>query len=700
MPRTDFRPSIHGWPFTNWFEVTLGLFDTPWGPLFDLSTHMGFCGGMCWTALRRYYAGASIAREPVTTPVSGDPLYVEIAAVQVQSLPISTLMRIADWQESPDMGHMWNPHHSLGHRTQQQWSGVRSLLDAGRPVTLTLIASSNDYNPVDLKNNHRVVAFAYEERGLYPTDWVHGDRNDNIRKILIRIYDPNHPNDDDVFLTFFTGCDDSWIGLFHNRGDSFHGFFLDDEARAYAYGFPTTLAIVACTQTEIVSAGWAHYDLTFGWRCKVIPYFTIEIDGTRWSSNPGAGAAFQEAFDDIAPTNSDTKQCPSVAGSQTVKLRLPRRCTRVSVRLMDSDEFVQTIEVDATPSIQCFPYVHTARTERDPGIIWDRIEDADLFIADEAPSEVAVEQLDTSPFRWIESRYLVRVQDHRDSHSDLTRAIVQVLDRTRIGNVVVPVLASIVESNLAPPTRTSGTVSTVRGEVTTQTANLPTLSSTAQPIFAGFSDPADYDNDTRVEFAFQSVDRFGVAVQGRATFYARSLIHDETTLEVNVFDPSKVAMLEMRARKLIELGLLSTVIELPDEPPGVIVGPPNVPVAPGIGPHPPRRPHVDPDAFVKKLRANRVIQAEIGAAQKATWNSVKAWQSVWKHQSELLKSPLQVDDSRTVSLKEIGGRYAFNQDVKHALQQELDGIVLQTLTDAAVDGLCKQPGFLDKLKRL
>jgi hypothetical protein len=223
MTTTSFKPSIHGWPFPNTFEyrVDFNLVNK------SVSTTMGFCGGMCWLALRRFYNAVPIDRN-TSSPQQGDPLYDDIFSVQKHSLPFPTILQIYQWQCSPDLSHRLRIH-SMGHQSQQEWLKIRSRIDKGEPLTVTLIEASNDPNPIHLSKNHRVVAYAYAERPLNDGEPVHGRRGTDIRAVSLYIYDPNEPNDDDVQLTFYTNCEDNWIGLRHNRGAAAHGFFLDDE---------------------------------------------------------------------------------------------------------------------------------------------------------------------------------------------------------------------------------------------------------------------------------------------------------------------------------------------------------------------------------------------------------------------------------------------------------------------------------------
>ena len=279
MKKTDFRPSIHGWPFSNNYSFHA---DLPVGG--KTYRNLGYCGGMCWTAQTRYYSATRIPRD-TPDPAQGDALYSEILSEQIESLPPEKVLRIFDWQQSPDMSSWSDFHHSLGHRTKQEWPSIRQHIDDGKPVTLTLIANSNDYDPSHLSDNHRVIAYGYDERPLRDGDWVHGSRHASIRKITIWIYDPNFHDDDDVQLSFFTGCDDNWIGLRHNRpGEEFHGFFRDDRSRSYTFADSTTVAINSCVQSSIVSSAAAEYDLRFSWRCRIIPCFCVMM---KWNGPGG-----------------------------------------------------------------------------------------------------------------------------------------------------------------------------------------------------------------------------------------------------------------------------------------------------------------------------------------------------------------------------------------------------------------------------
>jgi hypothetical protein len=100
---TYFKPSIHGWPFGNSWDWTI---ETPIVPLEITLTDIGFCGGMCWTVLDRFFDGICLPRD-VAAPLEGTDLYGEILLSQIASAGnVDTLLKMYAWQMSPKLsGH-------------------------------------------------------------------------------------------------------------------------------------------------------------------------------------------------------------------------------------------------------------------------------------------------------------------------------------------------------------------------------------------------------------------------------------------------------------------------------------------------------------------------------------------------------------------------------------------------------------------
>lgn len=669
MITTYFRPSIHGWPFGNSWRKSF-LYDT-------VTLKMGFCGGMCWTALERFYGGIPILRD-VGQPSEGDPLYDEIWNTQVDSVPAGTLGDMYEWQMSPDFSHRGNPLHSLGHRTQEAWPSVKSSLDASKPVTITLIASSSDASLKHLEDSHRVVAYAYSvgSQGDGAPSGAHS-------KVTIWIYDPNYPDKDSVKLTFYRGADDNDIRLRHSKGDEFHGFFKDDRVRSYDCSDATMVQIDKCEQTGISSATRADYDFKFSWRCRFIPYFNILVNGASWRYNRSSARSRYE------PTDKDNKQCPSRTGSLTVNLNVLRDVFTVAVRLLRDDSYYESIEVDALPSFKCYPYIRSRTVGEQPCVSDYDIEDTDLFIKDPSdpndpnPSDAEIEQVDTSEFRWV--MHLPRGHiDTRGPRDDLTTAYVEAIESKRLGNVIVPILANFEERNLAAPTEKSGWVTIFRnGAAVGPPTSLGPLADQAQKIFDGFLDnPSDYDNDTWVKFDYVSRDSHNAAARGQALFFGKSVLFYQSTMRVSVFDPAKLARLEGIARELVERGLI-----------GIAINPPRGWPGPRPGP-------LDPIKLVRKLRRQRQLQGMIDQAFQSTWGNRRIWRQIWYAQSELLK---QTDKGRAIHIEgkaKKGKVLKATKELQEKQQRAVDALVLNIVVKKTIDRLRRDPNVINMLSSL
>jgi len=661
MKTTFFKPSIHGWPFGNSWTYTVPVLG---------GFSMGFCGGMCWIALKRFFHGICIPRD-IQAPQQGDTLYNEIYDEQVDSLPGGTVYKIYEWQQSPDLSHIMNIHHSLGYKTQQEWVKVKDCIDQSKPVTLTLVTSSNDGNVFHLSNNHRVVAYAYDERPLYANEWVHGDPDSRQRAqisvVSIQIYDPNHPNDDNVWLTFYRNAPDAWIKLKHSDGRDVHGFFLDDRNRNYVNVDNTDVWIDECVQTGIRSANRADYNLTFSWRCRFIPYFSLQIDGINWNYNSAERARYN-------PINQDDKQCQIRNGSLTLNLQVPRASFTVAVRLLGTDEYLKSLWVDAQPAIVCFPYVRNRANSDELNVCDTAINfDTDLFIKDQNPTQAIVQQLDTSPFRWITHISTRAGRITPQERDPLKRTVIQVIDKYYLGNIQVPILGNIIEKNLAVPTQTWGVVKIIRGGQTTQN-NIAPLNASAQAIFNGFTNnPTDYENDTTVEFTYKSRDKFGIEVQGQTMFFGKSIIFTRFCTEYSILDPKKIAQMEAIAHKLIELGLISTVIELPQRPP------PPIPI------------------LMPKLQSHPKIQGEINKTLKALMADQKIWKNIKLDQSRMLKA----DREEQIWFKKLAqtGLKVTNR-IQEEEQRKYDALMTNMFADLAIKKLLKDPDLMKDLKNL
>jgi hypothetical protein len=177
----DFRPTRHGLHFSNRFPpgptVKLGLFDTRWLGFGDAAA--GLCGGMALTVRDLFEARVD---PPLDTqpPSNGSPRFNALVRRQVQSL---------DWLRVPLRFYDLAAFRPFALRRPvaevtlaDEWPRVRAEIDAGHLAVLGLIRAQSA-NPLKLAANHQVVAYGYRAEP---------------RSIVLRLYDPNWPDRDDV----------------------------------------------------------------------------------------------------------------------------------------------------------------------------------------------------------------------------------------------------------------------------------------------------------------------------------------------------------------------------------------------------------------------------------------------------------------------------------------------------------------------
>ncbi len=212
-----FLPSIYGLHFANAFPpgptLRLGPLDPRVFGIGDASA--GLCGGMALTA--RDLWAARLPAPPETEPPSeGSRRFQALVRRQVQSL---------DWLRVPlryaQLALVHGPLR-LGPvsvpTATREWPRVRAEVDAGRPCLVELIRVGG-FRPGALVQNHQVLAFAYTV-----------DQADGALAVRIRVYDPNHPDADDVALELGVAADDGRplagrVGLRQTTGEPPLGFF-------------------------------------------------------------------------------------------------------------------------------------------------------------------------------------------------------------------------------------------------------------------------------------------------------------------------------------------------------------------------------------------------------------------------------------------------------------------------------------------
>jgi hypothetical protein len=186
-----FLPSTRGLHFPNRFPHVPNLeIDLPGGltlPIGDAAN--GLCGGMAYTVRDLLEAGVA---PPALTRAPGEgPLFRYIADRLLDSLNLpfgpATYLRLMH-PALPD-GDLAILHGRAWRMIRVEWPAIRGDLDRGALSPLGLVKAKSR-NPADLGKNHQVLAWGYDLEGT---------------RLTLRLYDPNHPDDDGVTMALDLG---------------------------------------------------------------------------------------------------------------------------------------------------------------------------------------------------------------------------------------------------------------------------------------------------------------------------------------------------------------------------------------------------------------------------------------------------------------------------------------------------------------
>jgi hypothetical protein len=182
VPRA-FEPALHGFKFHNSFSGYPIPFDIPRLP--PPAENYGLCGGMSAAACDFFAAERAIPASQ-SVPAKGTRLYDYLYQRQLATLGESGayILRFLAWMALPD-DHV---HGVRGLTYRDELPAVRRELEQGRPAVIGLVyVSSNE--SMRVWENHQVVAYAVDESPNPDTAFV------------LRIYDPNLPNRDDITIS-------------------------------------------------------------------------------------------------------------------------------------------------------------------------------------------------------------------------------------------------------------------------------------------------------------------------------------------------------------------------------------------------------------------------------------------------------------------------------------------------------------------
>jgi hypothetical protein len=176
----NFLPSEDGLHFPNSYPsgptVRIGPLDPRLIGVGDAS--MGLCGGMCFFVRRKFKASQPVPTQ-TTVPDNGSDLFKQLVREQVRSLRLG-LVPVRFWRVSA-MDEAARKQYTR----DTAWPAIRRSLD-GNSLTQIGLIRQTARNPFKLIGNHQVLAYGYE---------IGDDAS-----IRVRIYDPNHPKKDNVWV--------------------------------------------------------------------------------------------------------------------------------------------------------------------------------------------------------------------------------------------------------------------------------------------------------------------------------------------------------------------------------------------------------------------------------------------------------------------------------------------------------------------
>ena len=182
----QFMPSEHGFRFPNRFAGYFLPFSTPVKLKHKkVPPTYGLCGGMSSAALDYRLAGRPVP-ETSDVPRGGTRLQRYLFNRQMDTMGGlgSSIIRVAQWTTLPDDTPL-----GVQRLSAVEFTSLRQRLDDQNPVVLALIyvhaKNASELGRV-IFNNHQVLAYAYEQHSS-------GD-------VIVRVYDPNYPERDDVVL--------------------------------------------------------------------------------------------------------------------------------------------------------------------------------------------------------------------------------------------------------------------------------------------------------------------------------------------------------------------------------------------------------------------------------------------------------------------------------------------------------------------
>jgi hypothetical protein len=185
----------------------------------------GLCGGMALTARDLWAARLVAPADLVEPPPNGSPRFQALVRRQVQSLdwfrvPLRYFALQAFRPDPPSrLARLLRREPARVPAVEHEWPRIRAEIDHGVPVPMGLIRASGA-SPWKLVQNHQVLAWSW---------------SDDEAGFAISVYDPNHPQRDDVQLHVHVQPGTTplreRVTLEQSTGEPLLGFFLQPYPR-------------------------------------------------------------------------------------------------------------------------------------------------------------------------------------------------------------------------------------------------------------------------------------------------------------------------------------------------------------------------------------------------------------------------------------------------------------------------------------
>ncbi len=184
---SNFVPSTNGLHYANFWPNEPDLKITYRGnniPIGNASN--GLCGGMAFV-VRDLFEAHRLPPATTTNPAGDTPAFNYIVKRLFDSFNIPvTVAQYFEWMNLPTHDTEFGPSGTSHLTIEDEMPKLRATIDSGHPCPLALVCI-HSANPMDMGQNHQVLAYGYEDQGSMTTVWV---------------YDSNHPDDDGVTITF------------------------------------------------------------------------------------------------------------------------------------------------------------------------------------------------------------------------------------------------------------------------------------------------------------------------------------------------------------------------------------------------------------------------------------------------------------------------------------------------------------------